>query len=91
MRKASREKADLEKRLKKAEEIAKRTFDEAKEAKDEAKHLKKELDESMTSLKKSKEHSQKVENRFREASGWETWDENGLVVPRCCLSYTKSV
>ena len=63
---ASREKADLEKKLKKAEETAARALDEAKEAKDEAKRLKKELDESRASLEKSKEYSQKVEHRFRE-------------------------
>ena len=68
-REASREKADLEKRLKKAEETAARALDEAKEAKDEAKRLKNELDESKASLEKSKEHSQKVENRFREVVG----------------------
>ena len=65
-REASREKADLEKRLKKAEEAAARALDEAKEAKDEAKCLKKELDESRASLEKSKEYSQKVEHHFRE-------------------------
>ena len=60
---------DLEKRLKKAEEIAQRALDETKEAKEEAKRLKKELDESSASLEKSKEHSQKVETRFREVVG----------------------
>ena len=65
----SREKADLEKRLKKAEETVARALDEAKEAKDEAKRLKKEIDKSKSSLKKSKEHSQKVESRFREVVG----------------------
>ena len=69
LREASREKADLEKGLKKAEEIAKRALDEAKEAKDEAKRLKKELEESAANLEKSKEHSQKVENLFREVVG----------------------
>ena len=63
---ASREKADLEKKLKKAEEIAARALSEAKEAKYEAKRLKRELDESKAGLEKSKEYSQKVEHRFRE-------------------------
>ena len=49
-REAAREKADLEKGLRKAEEIAKHALDEAKEAKDEAKRLKKELDESVANL-----------------------------------------
>ena len=62
---AAREKADLEKRLRKAEEVAARAFSEAKEAKDEARRLQKELDESKASLEKSKEYSQKVEQRFR--------------------------
>ena len=62
---ASREKADLEKKLKKAEEMAARALNEAKEAKDEAKRLKRELDESKASLEKSKQYSQKVEQRFR--------------------------
>ena len=62
---ASREKADLEKKPKKAEEMAARALNEAKEAKYEAKRLKKELDESKASLEKSKEYSQKVEQRFR--------------------------
>ena len=66
---ASREKADLEKRLKKAKESAKCALDEAKEAKDEAKRLKKELDESAADLKKSKEQSQKVEAHFRDVVG----------------------
>ena len=69
LREASREKADLERRLKKVEETAQRALDEAKEAKDEAKRLKKELDESAANLEKSKEHSQKVETRFREVVG----------------------
>ena len=68
-REASREKSDLEKRLKKAEEAAKRAQNEAKEAKDEAKDLKKELDELAVKLKKSKEQSQRVEARFRDVIG----------------------
>ena len=59
-REASRDKTDLEKRLKKAEEATKRAQNEAKEAKYEAKRLKKELDESTANLEKSKEQSQKV-------------------------------
>ena len=46
-----------------------RALDETKEAKDEAKRLKKELDESAVNLEQSKEHSLKVENRFREVVG----------------------
>ena len=42
-----------------------RALNEAKEAKDEAKCLRRELDESSASLEKSKEYSQKVEQRFR--------------------------
>ena len=68
-RESSREKADLEKKLKAAEEITKRAIDEAKAAKDEAKRLKKELEESAADLERSKEHSQKVENHFREVVG----------------------
>ena len=63
---ASREKSNLDNRLKKAEEAAKHALNEAKEAKDEAKRLKKELDETTASLEKSKEQSQKVEARFRD-------------------------
>ena len=47
----------------------KRAQDEAKEAKSEAKCLKKELDESAAKLEKSKEHSQRVESRFRDVIG----------------------
>ena len=69
LREASREKAYLEEMLKKAEDAAKRAIDEAKVAKDEAKRLKKELDESADNLAKSKEHSQKIDKRFREVVG----------------------
>ena len=40
-----------------------------KVAKDEAKRLKKELDESADNLAESKEHSQKLDKRFREVVG----------------------
>ena len=46
--------------------MAKRALEEAKVSKDEAKCLKKELDEVKDDLSKSKEHSQKLDRRFRE-------------------------
>ena len=46
--------------------MTKRALEDAKAAKDEAKRLKKELDEAADNLAKSKEHSQKLDKRFRE-------------------------
>ena len=63
------QKATLEEGLKKAEAVTKRALEDAQAAKDEAKHLKKELDEAKDDLAKSKEHSQRLDNRFREVIG----------------------
>ena len=60
------QKATLEEGLKKAEAVTRRALKDAQAAKDEAKRLKKELDEAKDDLAKSKEHSQRLDNRFRE-------------------------
>ena len=62
----AQQKATLEEGLRKAEAVTKRALEDAKAAKDEAKRLKKELDEANDDLSKSKEHSQKLDKRFRE-------------------------
>ena len=63
------QKATLEEGLRKAEAVTKRALEDAKTAKDAAKRLKKELDEAKDDLSKSKEHSQKLDKRFREVIG----------------------
>ena len=49
--------------------MTRRALKDAQAAKDEGKRLKKELDEAKDDLAKSKEHSQRLDNRFREVIG----------------------
>ena len=65
----AKQKATLEEGLKKVEAVMRRALEDAQVAKDEAKCLKKELDEAKDDLAKSKEHSQRLDNRFREVLG----------------------